>query len=74
MHMSVCTIIVPQLNEPSLRNEFLQMRTESHRSPGLFQQLCRLFLFGLTWRLYDLKWRIDALRRSIEVGRITLLI
>jgi hypothetical protein len=71
--MSVCTIIVPPLNDPSLRNEFLQMRTDSHRSPGIFQQLYLLFPFGLTWRLYDLKWRIDAIRRSIEVGRITLL-
>lgn len=51
-----------------LRNEFLQMRTDSHRSPGIFQQLYLLFPFGLTWRLYDLKWRIDAIRRSIELA------
>ncbi|KAI0000976.1 hypothetical protein BJV77DRAFT_1155463 [Russula vinacea] len=58
-----------------LRNEFLQLRTESHHSPGIFQQLCRLFLFGLTWRLYDLKRRIDAVRRSIELaeGQLALL-
>lgn len=55
------------LTEPSLRNQFLHMRTESHRSPGFFQQCCLLFLCGLTWRLYDLKSRIEAIRRKIEV-------
>jgi len=51
-----------------LRSQFLQMRTESHRSPGFFQQLRLLFLCGLTWRLYDLKSRIEAIRREIELS------
>jgi len=50
-----------------LHNQFLQMRTESHRSPGFCQQFCLLFLCGLTWRLYDLRSRIETIRRKIEV-------
>jgi hypothetical protein len=57
-----------QLTQPSLHPQFLRMRTESHRSPGFFQQFYLLFLCGLTWRLYDLKSRVDAIRRRIEVG------
>jgi len=49
------------------------MRTESHRSPRFFQQFYLLFLRGLTWRLYVLKSRVDAIRRRIEVGLIDLL-
>jgi len=49
-------------------NQLLQMRTESHRSPGFFQQLCLLFLCGLTWRLYDLKSRIETIRRKVELA------
>ena len=49
------------------------MRAESNRSPGFFQQLCLLFLSGLTWRLYNLKWRIQAVKREVEVRRTTLL-
>ena len=50
------------------------MRTESHRSPGFFQQFYLLFLCGLTWRLYVLKSEVDAVRRSIEVGLKYLLL
>jgi hypothetical protein len=51
----------------SLRPQFIQMRTESHRSPFFFQQVYLLLLCGLTWRLYVLKSRVDAVRRTIEV-------
>jgi len=51
-----------------LHNQLLQMRTESHRSPGFCQQFCLLFLCGLTWRLYDLKSRIESIRRKIELA------
>jgi len=51
-----------------LRPQFLQMRTESHRSPGFFQQFYLLFLCGLTWRLYHLKSQVDAIRRRIELA------
>jgi hypothetical protein len=61
------------LTEPSLHNQFLQMRTESHRSPSFFQQVYLLFLCGLSWRLYTLKSRIEGIRRKIEVGQVTVL-
>ncbi|KAI0282885.1 hypothetical protein BGY98DRAFT_66282 [Russula aff. rugulosa BPL654] len=51
-----------------LRPQFLQMRTESHRSPSFFQQFYLLFLCGLTWRLYVLKSRVDAIRRRTELA------
>jgi hypothetical protein len=35
--------VFPRLTERSFHNQFLQMRTESHRSLGFFQQLCLLF-------------------------------
>jgi hypothetical protein len=56
------------LTKPSFRNQFLQMRTESHRSPGFFKQIYLLFLCGLTWRLYNLKSEIDAIRRRIQLA------
>ncbi|KAI0282882.1 hypothetical protein BGY98DRAFT_954083, partial [Russula aff. rugulosa BPL654] len=51
-----------------LHPQFLQMRTESHRSPNFFQQFYLLFLCGLTWRLYVVKSRVDAIRRKIELA------
>jgi hypothetical protein len=62
-----------RINLAILHNQFLQMRTDSHRSPGFFQQLHLLLLCGLTWRLYDLKSRVDAIRRKIEVPAIYFL-
>ena len=74
MYAHVCTHMrTHQLIEPSLHNQFLQMRTESHRAPWFFQQLYLLFLCGLTWRLYVLKWRVEAIKRKIEVGTIALI-
>jgi hypothetical protein len=64
---------LPLLTERSLHNQFLQMRTESHRSPGFVQQVYLLFLCGLSWRLYTLKSRIEGIRRKIEVCQITVL-
>ena len=61
------------LTEHRFRSQFVQMRAESNRSPGFFQQLCLLFLSGLTWRLYSLKLRIEAAKREVEVCRSTLL-
>ena len=63
-HMFV-SINVP-LTEASVREQFLQMRIGSHRSPGIFQQLY-LCIGGLTWRLYGLKLRIETIKRQLEV-------
>jgi len=54
-------------NLAMLHPQFLQMRTESHRSPGFFQQHLRI-LCGLTCRLFVIKSRVDALRRKIELA------
>ncbi|KAI0282879.1 hypothetical protein BGY98DRAFT_954067 [Russula aff. rugulosa BPL654] len=51
-----------------LETKLLLIRMESHRSPGFFKQLYRLFLCGLTWRLFVLKSQFDAIRRGIELG------
>jgi hypothetical protein len=67
MYVSVLHTASPLLTGSRFHNQFLQMRTESHRSPGFFQQIYLLFLYGLTWRLYDLKLRIEGIKRKIEV-------
>jgi len=48
-------------------HQFLQMRTESHRSPGFFQQLRLVFLCGLTYRLCTLSSRIEAIQLEVEL-------
>jgi len=50
-----------------LGNQFLQMRMESHRSPGFFQQLRLVFLCGLTYRLCALSSRIESTKLEVEV-------
>jgi hypothetical protein len=65
------------LTEHRFRSQFIQMRAwmraESNHSPGFLQQLCLLFLSGLTWRLYSLKSRIQAVKREVEVCRTLFL-
>ncbi|KAI0000974.1 hypothetical protein BJV77DRAFT_1063534 [Russula vinacea] len=53
-------------NLAAVREQFLQMRIGSHRSPGIFQQLY-LCIGGLTWRLYGLNLRIETIKRQLEV-------
>jgi hypothetical protein len=50
-----------------LGNQLLQMRVESHRSPGLFQQLRLVLLCGLTYRLCALSSRIEAIKLELIV-------
>jgi len=66
-------IYIPNLSDyranlARFRSQFVQMRAESNRSPGCFQQLCLLLLSGLTWRLYSLKLRIEAVKREVELA------
>jgi hypothetical protein len=49
-----------------LYNQFLRMRTTSHRSPLFYQQL-RLALSGLTCQLYIIYVQAGAIRREVEV-------
>ena len=47
--------------------EFLQIRMESHRAPGILRQLWLAVWYGLTWRLYVLSSRVEAIKITIEV-------
>jgi hypothetical protein len=48
-------------------SEFLQIRMESHRLPGILQQLRLAVWYGLTCRLYTLSSRVEAIKITIEV-------
>jgi hypothetical protein len=48
------------------------MRSEIIRSHGIIEQLYLLFLCGLTWRLFVLKWDLDAIRERMAVELIDL--
>jgi hypothetical protein len=45
----------------------LQIRMESHRLPGILQQLRLAVWYGLTCRLYTLSSRVEAIKITIEV-------
>jgi hypothetical protein len=49
------------------------MRIESNQAQGIFQQLQVAIRSGLTYRLYSLSGRIEAIKSSLEVRRITYL-
>jgi len=49
-----------------LRNQFLRLRTISHRSPSFLQQLQLAFLSTLTYRVYVLYSQIGAMRLEVE--------
>jgi hypothetical protein len=48
-------------------SEFLQIRMESHRAPGILRQLWLAVWYGLTCRLYTLSSRVEAIKIKIEV-------
>ena len=54
-------------------SEFLQIRMESHRAPGILRQLWLAVWHGLTYRLYTLSSRVEAIKIKIEVCWNTLL-
>jgi hypothetical protein len=56
----------------SLASDFSRMRSESHRSPGFFQQIWLAFKCGLTYRLYSLASKIRAVKMRVEVRWVTL--
>ncbi|KAH9983548.1 hypothetical protein BJV74DRAFT_615247 [Russula compacta] len=49
-------------------NQFLHMRTESHRSPRISQQLLLAVRRGLAYKLYVLSLRIEATKVEIELA------
>ena len=48
-------------------NQLLRIRMESHRAPGILQQLRLAVRYGLTCKLYTLSSRVDAVKVKIEV-------
>jgi hypothetical protein len=58
----------------SLANQVLRLRMESHRSPGLLQQLRLVFWSGLACRLYVLSSQIETLKLKVEVRRDTIFL
>jgi len=49
-------------------NRFMVMRIESHRSPGLLQQLELAVWCGLTYKLYALSLRINAVKADVKLA------
>jgi hypothetical protein len=54
-------------NPHSYSNQFLRIRMESHRAPGILRQLRLAVWYGLTCRLYTLSLRVEAIKIEIEV-------
>ena len=54
-------------DQHSYANEFLRIRMESHRAPGILQQLQLAVQYRLTYRLYALSSRVEAIKIKIEV-------
>jgi len=57
----------------SLASDLARMRIDSHRSPGLFQQICLAFRCGLAYRLYSLASQIRAVKMRVEVRWATFV-
>jgi hypothetical protein len=51
----------------SYSNQFLRIRMESHRAPGILQQLRLAVQYGLTCKLYTLSSRVVAIKVEIKV-------
>jgi hypothetical protein len=58
----------------SSANQFLEARTDSQRSPRIFQQLLLAARHGMTYKLYALSSRIEAVKVQLEVGWNTFVI
>ena len=54
-------------DQRSCASEFLQIRMESHRAPGILRQLWLAIWYGRTCRLYTLSSRVEAIKIKIEV-------
>jgi hypothetical protein len=56
------------LTDPhSYSNQFLRIRMESHRAPGILQQLRLAVQYGLACKLYTLSSRVVAIKVEIKV-------
>ncbi|KAF8501524.1 hypothetical protein F5888DRAFT_1887879 [Russula emetica] len=52
----------------SYSNRFLRIRMESHRAPGILQQLRLAVQYGLTCKLYTLSTRVVAIKVEIKLA------
>ncbi|KAF8501515.1 hypothetical protein F5888DRAFT_1632396 [Russula emetica] len=52
----------------SCANEFLQIRMESHRAPGILRQLWLAVWYGLTCRLYALSSQVEVIKIKLELA------
>jgi hypothetical protein len=69
----LCQSTVTSLIKRSCANEFLKIRMQSHRAHGILQQLCLAVWYRLTFRLYRLSSRVEAIKIKIEVRWNSLL-
>src|SRR6266849_7374945 len=73
MYESNETVILPLptdchlTDQHSCTSEFLQIRMESHRAPGILRQLRLAVWYGQSCRLYTLSSRVEAIKIKIEV-------
>jgi len=58
----------------SFANQFLRIRAESHRAPGIFQQIVLAVRFRLTYKLYVISSQAEEIKIKVEVRWIALLI
>ena len=58
-------------DQHSCANEFLRIRMESHRAPGILQQLQLAVQHSLTYRLYALSSQVVAIKVEIKVHRLS---
>ena len=61
------TDVHPTDRRHSYLNQFLQIRMESHRAPGILQQLRLAVQYGQTCKLYMLSLRVVAIKVEIKV-------
>jgi len=67
------TGVIPQPNDyrsalTFCASEFLQIRMESHRAPGILRQLWLAVWYGLTYKLFTLSSRVEAIKIKIELA------
>lgn len=63
----------PLTGRHSFANQLLQMRTESQRAPGIFQQLVLAVRYRLTYKIYTLSLHVDDMKIKVEVNWSALL-
>jgi hypothetical protein len=63
------TVLSDLTRRHSSANQFAEMRMESNHARGFFAQLRLAVQRGLTFRLYELYYRVKDLRSRLQVYR-----